>query len=177
MKTIEVDDDLYQYIASQTQHIGESASSILRRILKLEVLSESTVTTVNSINSFKKNVDISSILKLINSDDFSNEKKTVNRFLLLLSHLYMWNSSRFSLAAASLHGSKRRYLAKDELTLLESGNNTKPKAIPNTPYWVVTNSNTERKSHILGTIMKNMEFSQDMINDVMVSFSLKNKDE
>ena len=25
MKTIEVDDELYQYIASQTRHIGESA--------------------------------------------------------------------------------------------------------------------------------------------------------
>ena len=35
MKTIEVDEDLYRYIASHTQHIGESASDILRRMLKL----------------------------------------------------------------------------------------------------------------------------------------------
>ncbi len=34
MKTIEVDDELYRYIASQTRHIGESASDILRRMLK-----------------------------------------------------------------------------------------------------------------------------------------------
>ncbi|HKM98168.1 MAG TPA: replication initiation regulator SeqA, partial [Buttiauxella sp.] len=34
MKTIEVDDELYRYIASHTQHIGESASDILRRMLK-----------------------------------------------------------------------------------------------------------------------------------------------
>ncbi len=33
MKTIEIDDDLYQFIASQTQQIGESASDILRRLL------------------------------------------------------------------------------------------------------------------------------------------------
>ena len=31
MKTIEVDDELYSYIASHTKHIGESASDILRR--------------------------------------------------------------------------------------------------------------------------------------------------
>ena len=36
MKTIEIDETLYQYIASNTQYIGESASSILRRLLSLE---------------------------------------------------------------------------------------------------------------------------------------------
>ena len=33
MKSIEIDDDLYAFIASQTKHIGESASQILRRLL------------------------------------------------------------------------------------------------------------------------------------------------
>ncbi|MCV2883766.1 replication initiation negative regulator SeqA [Aestuariibacter sp. AA17] len=33
MKTITIDDELYAYIASQTKHIGESASDILRRLL------------------------------------------------------------------------------------------------------------------------------------------------
>ncbi|WIM81133.1 replication initiation negative regulator SeqA [Gallibacterium anatis] len=33
MKTISIDDELYQYIASNTQAIGEDASTILRRLL------------------------------------------------------------------------------------------------------------------------------------------------
>ncbi|WP_420935679.1 SeqA protein [Alteromonas sp. A081] len=33
MKSIEIDEDLYAFIASQTKHIGESASQILRRLL------------------------------------------------------------------------------------------------------------------------------------------------
>jgi negative modulator of initiation of replication len=33
MKSIDIDDDLYAFIASQTKHIGESASQILRRLL------------------------------------------------------------------------------------------------------------------------------------------------
>ncbi|NHX34339.1 replication initiation regulator SeqA, partial [Escherichia coli] len=36
MKTIEVDEELYRYIASHTQHIGESASDILRRMLNFK---------------------------------------------------------------------------------------------------------------------------------------------
>ncbi len=39
MKTIEVDDELYSYIASHTKHIGESASDILRRMLKFSAAS------------------------------------------------------------------------------------------------------------------------------------------
>ena len=35
MKKIEIDEELYAYIASHTQHIGESASTILRRLLGL----------------------------------------------------------------------------------------------------------------------------------------------
>ena len=36
MKTITIEDDLYTFIASQTKHIGESASDILRRLLMPE---------------------------------------------------------------------------------------------------------------------------------------------
>lgn len=36
MKTIEVDEELYRYIAANTRHIGESASEILRRLLNIE---------------------------------------------------------------------------------------------------------------------------------------------
>ncbi|VTP65226.1 Negative modulator of initiation of replication [Leclercia adecarboxylata] len=46
MKTIEVDDELYQYIASQTRHIGESASDILRRMLKIAAASQSAAPAI-----------------------------------------------------------------------------------------------------------------------------------
>ena len=36
MKTIEVDEDLYRFIAGQTERIGESASDILRRLLQVD---------------------------------------------------------------------------------------------------------------------------------------------
>ena len=43
MKTIEVDDELYRYIAAHTLHIGESASDILRRMLKFTAASQPAV--------------------------------------------------------------------------------------------------------------------------------------
>ncbi len=35
MKTIEVDDELYSYIASHTKHIGESASDIFTAYVEI----------------------------------------------------------------------------------------------------------------------------------------------
>jgi negative modulator of initiation of replication len=43
MKFIEVEDDLYRYIASKTESIGESASAILRRLLGLAPVGEIAV--------------------------------------------------------------------------------------------------------------------------------------
>ncbi|MCO6524884.1 MAG: hypothetical protein J6562_07665, partial [Candidatus Schmidhempelia sp.] len=63
---------------------------------------------------------------MIESDAFIKETKSVNRFLSILAVLHAWNSTRFSLAATSLHGSKRRYLATSEAALLEHGKTTKP---------------------------------------------------
>ena len=38
MKNIQIEEDLYHFIASQTQDIGESASDILRRLVMPESL-------------------------------------------------------------------------------------------------------------------------------------------
>lgn len=163
MKTIEIDDDVYQYIASKTQHIGESASTILRRVLAIKTTDEPIVQT-------NKTPNFSTLITLVSSSDFLSEKKLVNRFVLILSTLYLCNPSLFSVAAASLHGSKRRYLAKDQETLLRSGNNTKPKIIPNTPYMVITNSNTARKIFIIESLMVNMDIPLSIIELVKKQF-------
>ena len=166
MKTIEVDDDLYHYIASQTQQIGESASSILRRLLLDEQTAQSTINE-------SKYIDLSILMQLVNSKDFFSEKKQVNRFLLILMALYQGNRGLFSFATTSLHGSKRRYLAEDEETLLQFGNATKPKQIPDTPYWVITNTNAARKVYIIESIMQSMGIDEDTIETVKARFEAR----
>lgn len=48
MKTIQIDDDLYQFIAANTQKIGESASDILRRLLWENTQSKQVEVTLKS---------------------------------------------------------------------------------------------------------------------------------
>lgn len=181
MKNIEIDDELYHYIASQTKHIGESASSILRRLLNLKDMSNNQYEVAKNKEKQESNetlplndeIDANALLTILSSEDLFTEKKIVNRFLSMLSGLYQFNSADFVRAAASLHGSKRQYLATDETTLLDSGNNTKPKKIDNTPYWVVTNNNTARKVHILSSLMCDMHIPQTIIKAIIEQFTTK----
>ena len=72
----------------------------------------------------------------------------------------------FAEATESLHGRTRVYFAADEQTLLKNGNQTKPKHVPGTPYWVITNTNTGRKCSMIEHIMQSMQFPAELIEKV-----------
>ncbi|KOO07098.1 replication initiation negative regulator SeqA [Vibrio hepatarius] len=175
MKTIEVDEDLYRYIASQTQHIGESASDILRRLLEVDgknrqpapvvpVQPQGIVVSRDAIKEEK--VDgVKEMRSLLISDEFAGLKKAIDRFMLVLSTLHRIDPTGFS-EATQVKGRKRVYFADNEQTLLESGNTTKPKAIPGSPFWVITNNNTSRKRQMVDQLMTRMSFPADLTEKV-----------
>lgn len=173
MKIIEVDEELYRYIASHTLHIGESASDILRRMLNFtpchQVQPEETAPVEKHSSKTEEATAKYGALYLeeqLISGEFLTQKKAVDRFISLLSILYSINPAQFTEAAQSLHGRTRVYFAQDERTLLEHGTHTKPKAVLNTPYWVITNTNSERKRNMIVQIMQSMQFSEELIHKV-----------
>ncbi|MEX4028560.1 regulatory protein for replication initiation [Haemophilus influenzae] len=200
MKIIEVDEELYQYIASQTHSIGESASDILRRLLSLPVHTSSVddlvltsaetnksadqkpeqainVKEVNIKTTKKQSITainqiVEKVQTLLNSDEFKEESKAVVRFLAILRVLYRTNPESFAQATESLQGRTRVYFARDEATLLMAGNHTKPKQIPDTPYWVITNTNSGRKMLMLEGAMQSMELPETLIDEVRSYFTV-----
>ena len=98
--------------------------------------------------------------------EYAEQKKAVNRFMLVLSTLYSLDQNAFAEATESLHGRTRVYFAADEQTLLKNGNQTKPKHVPGTPYWVITNTNTGRKCSMVEHIMQSMQFPAELIEKV-----------
>ncbi|HDR1021383.1 TPA: replication initiation negative regulator SeqA [Pasteurella multocida] len=206
MKIIEVDEELYQYIASQTRSIGESASEILRRLLNFpnnNVVKSQDIQTVivkdekvaekvekvipqqiqepieeqPILVTTKKQSDesiqqvVSKVKALLDSDDFQQETKAVVRFLNILRVLYRTNPESFAQATESLQGRTRVYFARDEGTLLMAGNHTKPKQIPDTPYWVITNTNSGRKMLMLEGAMQSMHLPTELIDEVRTYFT------
>lgn len=183
MKNIEIDDELYLYIVSNTQAIGESASSILRRLLPLvgtnqpSVLQSTVVTEIKDhdikqdesppntdvagsdivdtdYNETKPITSSESVFNFINKEELAMQRGAVGRFLLILAALYRAHPKRFNIVTniapkVSARKTKRLYFALSEEILTASGSSTKPKQVPQSPFWVITNSNTTRKKMML----------------------------
>ncbi|MBL4764747.1 MAG: replication initiation regulator SeqA [Colwellia sp.] len=183
MKNIEIDDELYLHIVSNTQYIGESASSILRRLLQLgdtnqllappstlvsalkdddtkqDALSQNTdeidANIIDSDCSDVKNFSSSeSVFDFINKEELAMQRGAVGRFLLILAALYRAHPKTFNIVTnigpkVSARKTKRLYFALSEEILTASGSSTKPKQVPQSPFWVITNSNTTRKKMML----------------------------
>ncbi len=178
MKNIEIDEELYQYIATNTQYIGESASAILRRLLSFGVEStdESVTVKTKSVDTEPKVAEViaevaenpatkakvcikgdiaptdsqchETVFNFINKEELAMQRGAVGRFLLILAALYRAHPEQFNVVT-EISGRDRLYFADSENKLAESGSSTKPRQIPDSPFWVITNSNTTRKKMML----------------------------
>ncbi|MBT3134257.1 replication initiation negative regulator SeqA [Alteromonas sp. ALT199] len=262
MKSIEIDDDLYAFIASQTKHIGESASQILRRLLLPEDgaasqgVEPSATSSTPAKTSELKSADVSEsvskpspavkteatpkeaaktssasaatkasstsvkaperkapakaaaktvrarastsakvvkapsavsdtspssethskrdILDAVSKDALSTFTKRVDQFLFVLSAAHKLNAENFT-RVESIKGKNRTYFATSKEALLENGSSTNPKAIPDSPFWVVTNNNTAKKTNMLEQVLRNLGYQPDVIETVIARFSSEGK--
>ncbi|EAQ32524.1 replication initiation negative regulator SeqA [Idiomarina baltica] len=158
MKRIEVEDDLYAYIASHTQQIGESASDILRRLLGFD-----SVAQVEPVQVEERATD--SVFNRLNQQDVNVQKSVVARFLYILSMLYKTHPEQFE-TVLTIRGRDRQYFARSEEALLTSGNSTNPKAIPSSPFWVVTNNNTTKKKSMLTQVAQKLGYSKPEVEQI-----------
>ncbi|WP_286232859.1 replication initiation negative regulator SeqA [Thalassotalea sediminis] len=178
MKHIEIDEELYQYLASNTQYIGESASSILRRLLSLPgnqsqdiKISEDKVTktfTVDKKEPAPSQVKINknkNVFDVINKEELAMQRGVVGRFLLLLSALHRMHGEAFSIVL-NIRGRDRLYFADSEKALSESGSSTKPRQIPDSRFWVITNSNTTRKKMMITEVAKALGYEENQIEKI-----------
>ena len=181
MKNIEIDDELYLHIVSNTQSIGESASSILRRLLKLDSstyqtvplkISDSNAISKESLSEELPVADVvsseviedvdnisESVFNFINKEELAMQRGAVGRFLLILAALYRAHPRQFSVVT-DICGRDRLYFAHTEAELAASGSSTKPKQIPESPFWVMTNSNTTRKKMMLTKAAMSLGYNQ-----------------
>ncbi|MBA6328603.1 replication initiation negative regulator SeqA [Colwellia sp. MB02u-6] len=183
MKNIEIDEELYQHIVSNTQYIGESASSILRRLINLpsqknaevvaaikvelvEQIVEEVVEEVVEEPVADATVDVNgSVFHYINREELAMQRGAVGRFLLVLAALHRVHGQHFSVAC-QIRGRDRLYFAASEAELVASGSSTKPRQIPESPFWVITNSNTTRKKMMLTEVSRALGYNEQDLEDI-----------
>ena len=190
MKQIDIDDELYQYIASNTQSIGESASTILRRLLnlngekihvtQLDTQQKNETVTVSNSSVEQPIADVeqqakaakplvsaknANVFNILNKEELAMQKGVVGRFLFILSAFYRTHKSDFS-AVLDIKGRDRVYFATSKEDLVNSGSSMNPKNITDSEYWVMTNSNTTRKKMMLHEVALSLGYSNEQAEEI-----------
>lgn len=87
------------------------------------------------------------------------QKGAVGRFLFILAAFHRCHGSHFD-KVLEIKGRERHYFGTSAEFLEASGSSIKPKQIPDSEFWVVTNNNTPRKKLIITEVAAAFGYSQ-----------------
>lgn len=172
MKTIELEDDVYQHLLRNTHRIGESASDILRRLLNLAQPSgnggRQPHQKASALTESTKGVSVldAEVSEFLSDPRFRGQPEVLGKFLFVLSRVHGRDPKRFDVVL-TLCGRRRKYFAKSSAELEQSGNSVFPKRIPDSPFWVVTNNDTPKKQRMVAGVLRLLGYSESAINQVV----------
>ena len=159
MKKIEIEDDVYDHLLKNAEKIGESASEILRRLLAIPLGGKTKGKVV---------YDQTEISECLNDPDFQAKPTAVKRFLFILSYIYKRDRDKFK-EVLEISGKKRKYFALSSKELEEAGSNVSPKKFPGSPFWVVANNDTTKKTQMLVGVLTHLEYSEKAVMQVAIA--------
>lgn len=137
------------------------------------VKKKSSHSSIDSTSSLPESV-AHGVAALFTDQAFKKEPVITNKFKMMLTTMYHENRATFIAAANTTRGRTRDYLGRNLSALLASDNKeevaqlkaSKPRDIPYTPFWVITNANTGRKRIILTQMMASMGYPQHLIERI-----------
>jgi negative modulator of initiation of replication len=159
MRTIQIEDHVYDLLQVVPKKNGVSDSEIIWKLLteaiKVQLPRANPTGAVGVLASHIASADISltPLEEFLKSSAFLVHGNVTQRFLAILAWLYKQNRSEFA-KVKGLRGTNRLYLSESEHDLEASGNSVNPRRVPDTPYWVVTNSPTQGKKKLLSDVMR-----------------------
>jgi negative modulator of initiation of replication len=158
MKTIQVEDDVYQYIAAQTKEIGEPATSILRRLLGVPTGAQAAA-PLRVVAVAPHQHELASLLA---QPMFTNSTTAVARMLRIFKEAHAQKIREFS-KVLQIQGRNRAYFARSKEEILRSGKSTQPREIEGTGFWVMTNSPTPQKRQMVREVLQLLGYSEAAI--------------
>ena len=149
MKSISIDEDVYEHLKKHGE-LGESASSILRRLLGMTDLPSLEIKP-------PQQTDLEAFL---GSDSMIVANTVVKRFLLILGWLNAKNPESFQ-KVEKMGGRERKYFARSQEDLMRHGTSVNPQKIPGSEFWVITNTDTNKKCVMIAYIMRMLGYPGD----------------
>lgn len=176
MKSIEVEDDIYEFLLRNTKEIGEDASSILRRLLNMSVEEVSldgetdippqagTQEIPETRPQHGQQVEPAVITDrgggynssdarvFLQSNGFRACESVTDRYLEALRWIHHCHQQDFH-RISNIRGAQRVYFSQSENEIVNSGNATQPRKIDGTRWYAMTNNDSANKREILKQVM------------------------
>ncbi len=158
MRTLEIEDEIYQHLLRNTQRIGESASEILRRLLNINDQVAGDLEREEPTQCPLPAQAPNELSECFADAQFRASSDVVRKFLMVLSHVYRRDPEHFG-KVVTVSGRKRQYFGRSKEELEQHGRTVMPKLIPESPFWVVTNNDSRRKRRILHDVLVLLGYS------------------
>jgi negative modulator of initiation of replication len=127
---------------------------------------ESEVGSVPVLDSTSKRTH--ELTLALSDPTFLELRANVDKMLYVLGAAHALKPGLFE-KVLLIQGRERRYFAKNSAEIERSGNSTQPRKIPNTEYWVMTNSPTPQKQDLLGRALRKLGFSENAVRDAVAA--------
>ena len=153
IRTIQIEDDIYQHLLSKVTRFGESESDVLRRELGIPAKRNNTMEEGQHRHELADSLE---------SPGIRHARGVVGKFLAVLGAVYIQKQNEFEIVLA-FQGRGRTYFAKSREDIIKSGKSTQPRQIPGSPYWVMTNSPTPQKKSMLRDVLVALDYSPEAV--------------
>ena len=160
--SIEIDDEIYEYLLKQVRNFGETASDVLRRELGFQAQP-----IIDAGDNHRSSHELEDILE---RPDIQRARGVVGKFLAILASVHEERKESFE-SILAIQGRDRKYFAKSRQEIEKSGNSTQPKQIPRSSYWVMTNTPTKQKVEMLRAALEVLGYSQSAITAAVKKLS------
>lgn len=143
MPEIELDRDALAQLRLEARKDNDNLSACVRRLIQHA-----------NAKTTRKRGSLGPIPDELNPGSLIEKYPTaILRFMCLLGWLAKKHGSDFAMAQHYKGRGGRVYIAKSPHPILESGNSTNPKQIPESEYWACTNLSNELKGNIVDGVM------------------------
>ncbi len=167
MHTIEIDDEVFNELSRQATGFHVTPNDVLRRLLNLATPSVARTTSASNGAPWSSAAIPPTLPDFIRSERFGRHHQAVDKFLAVLGWLHHTHPKQFSEVALAFRRGTRRYFAKSEREILQSGDGITAKPIPQSPFWVLTTLDNKSKRIVVEDMLRALGYSPGDINLVV----------
>jgi negative modulator of initiation of replication len=162
MKTLPIENDVFDLLANRSLQLGRTASDLLREWL-------AGAPTSLGANALVSDTELDPLVAFMRSPQFKSIPRAVDQYLQVLGWLNKHHAGKFPQVATELPMGGRKYFAYSQQEITGKGY-TGPRPIPNSSLWALTAMANDHKKRVLGHVLSFLGYSADLVALILAEF-------